>query len=281
VPIGKLISLFLIDGTSDGVLACELFNWTGKGYKIPRSRLKELANRKDLKRAGVYFLVGREDETDSEAAYIGEAEEVYKRLLQHQDREFWTEALVFISQDENLNKAHIKYLEYTLHKSATDAARYQIKNNNIPSKPSISEAERAVMTEFAENLQLLVGTMGYKLFEHLTKRAVSIQEQYRITATRGAEAVAVVTSEGMVVRKGSKIAMSEVPSIPQTFHLKREKLMSDGVVKDFAFTKDYLFSSPSTAAAVVMGRSANGLIEWKRKDSSTLKDNQPKSDDVG
>ena len=262
------------------MVASELFNWTGKGYKIPRSRLKELSSRDDLKRAGVYFLIGR-DETESEAAYIGEAEEVYKRLLQHQDKDFWTEALVFISKDENLNKAHIKYLEYTLHKSAIEAARYKILNNNIPNRPAISEAERAVMTEFAENLQLLVGTMGYKIFEHLTKRSISKQEQYYITAVRGAEATSVVTSEGIVVRKGSKIAISEIPSIPQTFHSKREKLMNDGIVKDYVFTKDYLFSSPSTAAAVVMGRSANGLIEWKRKDGSTLKDNQPKSDDIG
>jgi hypothetical protein len=280
VPTGKSISLFLIDGTSDGVVACELFNWTGKGYKIPRSRLKELANRVDLKRAGVYFLVGR-DEKDSEAAYIGEAEEVYKRLLQHLDKDFWTEGLVFISKDENLNKAHIKYLEYTLHKSAIEAARYTIVNSNIPNRPAISEAERAVMTEFAENLQLLVGTMGYKIFEHITKRAVPKQEQYSITAVRGAEATAVVTSEGMVVRKGSKIATSEVSSMPQSFHLKREKLMNEGIVKDYVFTKDYLFSSPSTAAAVVMGRSANGLVEWKRQDGSTLKDNQPKSEDGG
>jgi hypothetical protein len=277
--IGKSISLFLIDGTSDGVVACELFNWTGKGFKIPRSRLKELANREDLKRAGVYFLIGR-DEAESEIAYIGEAEEVYKRLLQHQDKDFWTEALVFISKDENLNKAHVKYLEYILHKSAIDSARYKVNNSNNPNKPAISEAERAVMTEFAENLQLLVGTMGYKLFEPLTKRTIPKQEQYFITAVRGAEATAVLTSEGMVVRKGSKIAMSEVPSMPQSFHLKREKLMNEGIIKDFIFTKDYLFSSPSTAAAVVMGRSANGLIEWKRNDCSTLKDNQPKSEDI-
>lgn len=280
MPIGKSISLFLIEGTSDGVVACELFNWTGKGFKIPRSRLKELSERDDLKRAGVYFLVGR-DETDSEAAYVGEAEEVYKRILQHQDKDFWTEALVFISKDENLNKAHIKYLEYTLHKSSINAARYQIINSNTPSKPAISEAERAVMTEFAENLKLLVGTMGYKLFEHLTKKSVTREEQYFISAARGADATAVVTSEGMVVRKDSKVAISEVPSTPQAFRVKREKLMSEGVIKDFVFTKDYLFTSPSTAAAVVMGRSANGLIEWKRKDGSTLKDNQPKSEEVG
>ena len=128
MTLGKSISLFLIDGTSDGVVACELFNWTGKGYKIPRSRLKELSNRDDLKRAGVYFLFGH-DEVDSEATYLGEAEEVYKRVLQQQEKDFWTEALVFISKDENLNKAHIKYLEYTLHKSALEVGRYKIINS--------------------------------------------------------------------------------------------------------------------------------------------------------
>ncbi len=280
MPIGKSISLFLIDGTTDGVVACELFNWTGKGYKIPRSHLKELSEREDINRAGVYFLVGR-DEADSEATYIGEAEEVYKRLLQHQDKDFWTEALVFISKDENLNKAHIKYLEYALYKSAAEADRYHLLNSNTPSQPAISEAERAVMTEFTEHLRLLVGTMGYKLFEKLTKPTIRKQDRYFISAARGADATAVVTSEGMVVFKGSKIATSEVPSTPQAFRAKREKLIKDGVVKKFAFMRDYLFSSPSTAAAVIMGRSANGLIEWKRQDGSTLKDNQPKSNDAG
>ena len=280
MTIGKSISLYLIDGTSDGVVACELFNWTGKGFKIPRSRLKGLSNRSDLKRAGVYFLIGR-DETDSEAAYIGEAEEVYKRLLQHQDKDYWTEALVFISKDENLNKAHIKYLEYILYSSATEAARYHILNSNTPNQPTISEAERAVMTEFSEHLRLLVGTMGYKLFEKLTKVAVPKHERYYISAARGANGTAVLTSEGIVVLKGSKIATTEVPSMPQAFHAKRVKLISEDFVSDFEFTKDYLFSSPSTAAAVIMGRSANGLIEWKKKDGSTLKDNQPKSDEEG
>lgn len=89
--IGKSISLFLMDGTPDGVVACELFNWTGKGFKIPRSKLKELSDRHDLKKAGVYFLVGKDDE-DYDTVYIGEAEDVYKRLLQHQDKDFWSEA---------------------------------------------------------------------------------------------------------------------------------------------------------------------------------------------
>jgi len=274
--IGKSISLFLMDGTPDGVVACELFNWTGKGFRIPRSKLKELSTRQDLKKAGVYFLVGK-DEEDSDIVYIGEAEDVYKRLLQHQDKDFWSEALAYVSKDENLNKAHIKYLEFILHKTAYETARYKIYNSNTPNCPSISEPDQAVMTEFSENLQLLVGTMGYKFFKKLTKSKVTKQEKYIISAARGANATSVITSEGIVVLKDSSVATSEVPSTPQIVTKKRKELTASGVIQEFKFMKDHLFSSPSTAAAVVMGRSANGLIEWKKEDGSTIKDNQPKN----
>lgn len=273
--LGKSISLFLIDGTPDGIIACELFNWTGKGYKIPRNNLKDVAGRPDLKKAGVYFLIGR-DENDKESVYIGEAEEVLKRLLQQQDKDFWSEALAFISKDENLNKAHIKYLEFTLHKQATDTGRYRITNSNTPNRPAISEAEQAVMTEFSENLKLLVGTMGFKIFEKLTKSNITKQEKYFISAARGAEAAGIMTSEGFVVLKGSKIASSEVPSIPESFKAKRQKVINENALENWEFKEDYLFPSPSTAAAIVMGRSANGLIEWKKRDGSTLKDNEAK-----
>lgn len=278
--IGKSISLFLMDGTPDGVVVCELFNWTGKGFKIPRSKLKELSGRQDLKKAGVYFLIGKDDE-DSDIVYIGEAEDVYKRLLQHQEKDFWSEALTYVSKDENLNKAHIKYLEFLLHKSATETARYKIFNSNTPNCPSISESEQAVMTEFAANLELLVGTMGYKFFQKLTKSKVAKQEKYLISAARGANAASVITSEGIVVLKDSAIASTEVPSTPQAVTKKRQELIESGIIVDFKFTKNYLFSSPSTAAAVVMGRSANGLVEWKKTDGSSIKDNQPKNTEEG
>jgi hypothetical protein len=277
MAIGKSISLFLIDGTADGIVAAELSNWTGKGYKIPRSRLKDLSNRQDLKKAGMYFLFGR-DENDSEIVYIGEAEEVYKRLIQHQDKDFWNEALIFISKDENLNKAHIKFLEFSLHQDATEAGRYKIFNTNTPNCPAISEAEQAVMTEFSENLQLLVGTLGYKLFEKLNKIKVSKHDQYFISAARGAQAAGILTSEGFVILKDSQVASSEVPSTPEAVKEKRKNLVESDITTNWKFTKDYLFSSPSIAAAVVMGRSANGLVEWKNKAGTSIKENQPKSE---
>ena len=275
MSLGKSISLFLIDGIPDGVIACELSNWTGKGYKIPRNSLKDVSNRSDLKKPGVYFLIGH-NEDDKETVYIGESEDVFKRLYQHQEKDFWTEALVFISKDENLNKAHIKYLEFSLHDEAVEANRYKVFNSNVPTKPAISEAEIAVMSEFSTNLKLLVGALGFRIFEKLTKSLTSKQDKYLIDAARGAVATGIMTTEGFVVFKGSKIASTEVPSMPESFKKKRAQIISENVVIDFEFTQDYLFSSPSTAAAVVMGRSANGLKEWKLKDGSNLGENEQK-----
>ena len=275
MAVGKFISLFLIDGTVDGVIACELFNWTGKGYRIPRNLLRTVAARDDLKRAGVYFLVGHDPETDEPTVYIGEAEEVYRRITQHQDKEFWSEALAFVSKDENLNKAHIKYLEYTLHKDATEASRYALFNGNTPNRPAISEAEQAVMLEFADHLRVMVGTLGFKFFEPLvTKKRSDKQEAFQIQAARGASARGLPTAEGFVVLKGSKIASSEVPSTPPVVRRRREAIIADGSVVDLTLTKDVLFNSPSLAAAVVLGRSANGQVEWKLKGGTTLKDTQ-------
>lgn len=275
MSLGKSISLFLIDGTPDGVIACELSNWTGKGFKIPRNNLKDVSNRSDLKKPGVYFLIGH-NEDDKEIVYIGEAEDVFKRLYQHQERDDWTEALVFISKDENLNKAHIKYLEYSLHNEAVEANRYKVSNSNVPTKPAISEAEIAVMSEFSTNLKLLVGALGFRIFEKLTKSFTSKQDKYYINAARGAVATGIMTTEGFVVFKGSKIASTEVPSIPVSFKKKRTQIINEKIVINYEFTQDYLFSSSSYAAAVVMGRSANGLKEWKLKDGSTLGENEQK-----
>lgn len=275
---GRGISLFLIDGTPDGRAACELFNWTGKAYRIPRHLLKASAQREELYKAGIYFLFGREEGgSEISVAYIGEAEEVYRRLQQHQDKEFWTETLVFISKDENLNKAHVKFLEYCLVEAAKQAKRYKLWNGNTPACPAISELERAVMTEFLNNLMLLTGTLGYKIFEPLSRPSLDVK-QYLVKGARGANARAVVTAEGIVVTAGSLAAKVHVPSTHEYVVALRQKLIGEGVLVPepdaFRFTEDYLFSSPSTAAAVVLGRTANGRVEWKDAEGKSLKQNE-------
>jgi hypothetical protein len=258
-------------------MSCEISNWTGKAYKIPRIKIKECTDRDDLVSTGVYLLFGK-DEEGKDQVYIGEAESILKRLNQHlNQRDFWNETIVFISKDENLNKAHIKYLENRLHDLAKKANRYKIENSSTPTLSSISESDRAEMEEFIENIKMLVNTLGHKVFDE--KREFSPkqkQDAFFIKAVRGADGQGEPTSDGFVVFKGSKASGSTVASITSNFAILRQRLITEGVLVDkgeyLIFSEDYIFSSPSTAAVMVLGRNANGLTEWKQKDGKTLKE---------
>ena len=277
MKFGKTIKIFLIDGEPNGRMTCELSNWSGKAYKIPRIKVKDCIDRNDLVSTGVYLLLGKNEE-GKELVYIGEAESILKRLNQHlNQKDFWNEAIVFISKDENLNKAHVKYLENRLHNIAHSAKRYKVENSIIPTQSSISESERAEMEEFVENIKMLVNTLGHKVFDEKRdfkpKQKVEI---FAIKAARGADGQGEPTSDGFVVLKGSKAASTIVNSMTPSFVKLRQKLIDEGVlvnkIEYFEFSDDYIFSSPSTAAVMVMGRNANGLSEWKLKDGKTLKE---------
>lgn len=276
MSFGKTIRIFLIDGDSNGRMSCELSNWTGKAYKIPRIKVKDCTDRNDLVNTGIYLLFGK-DEEGKDQVYIGEAESILKRLNQHlTQKDFWHETIVFVSKDDNLNKAHIKYLENRLHEIAKIAGRYKIENTLTPTQSSISEPDRAEMEEFIDNINLLVNTLGHKVFDEKREFKEKHKEVlFYIKAARGADAQGEPTSDGFVVLKGSKAARTEVNSMVQNFSNLRQKLVSEGVMIDkgefFEFPEDYIFSSPSAAAIVVMGRSANGLTEWKQKDGMTLR----------
>lgn len=273
---GKTIKLFLIDGDPNGRMTCELSNWTGKAYKIPRIKIKDCNDRTDLNNTGVYLLFGK-DETGKDLVYIGEAEMVLKRLTQHlTQKDFWNEAIVFISKDENLNKAHIKYLENRLHEKAKTINRYKLENSSVPTQSSIAESDRAEMEEFIENIKILINTLGHKVFEEKREQKTTYQQEqetFYIKAARGADAQGEPTSDGFVVLKGSKVARTTVPSITSNLIRLREELIENRIIiennGELEISEDFVFSSPSTAAAMVVGRNANGLIEWKLKDGKT------------
>ena len=277
MKFGKTIKIFLIDGDPNGRMSCELSNWSGKAYKIPRIKIKDCSDREDLLSTGVYLLFGKDDE-GKDLVYIGEAESILKRLIQHlNQKDFWNETIVFISKDENLNKAHIKYLENRLHDIAQSAKRYKIENSITPTQSSISESDRAEMEEFIENLKMLVNTLGHKVFDEKRDfKPKQKQEIFTIKSARGADGQGEPSSDGFVVLKGSKAAGTIVNSMSSNFITLRKKLIDEGVLLDrgeyYEFSDDFIFSSPSTAAVMVMGRNANGLTEWKQKDGKTLKE---------
>jgi hypothetical protein len=277
MKFGKTIKIFLIDGDPNGRMSCELSNWSGKAYKITRINIKDCTDRNDLISTGVYLLFGK-DEEGKDLVYIGEAESILKRLTQHlNQKDFWNETIVFISKDDNLNKAHIKYLENRLHDTARQAKRYKVQNSIIPTQSSLSESDKAEMEEFIENIKMLVNTLGHKVFDEKREfKPKQKHEAFFIKAARGADGQGEPSSDGFVVFKGSKAAATISNSMTPSFITLRQKLKEEGVLVDkgdyYEFPEDYIFSSPSTAAVMVMGRSANGLTEWKQKDGKTLKE---------
>jgi Domain of unknown function (DUF4357) len=284
MKFGKTIKIFLIDGDPNGRMTCELSNWTGKAYKIPRIKIKECIDRDDLKNTGVYLLLGK-DEEGIDQVYIGEAETILTRISQHlNQKDFWNETIVFVSKDDNLNKAHIKYLENRLHEIATTVKRYKIENTIIPTQSSISESDKSEMEEYLENIKILVNALGHKLFEGKREnqnKTIQATEEFTLTNPReNANAIGVPTSEGFVVYKGSVLSATTTPKIPNGLQKVRDELIKNGKAvlngSNYILAEDVVFNSPSQAAGVVLGKSANGLTEWRINSGINLKDYEAK-----
>lgn len=280
MKFGKRIQLFLVDGTPNGRWICELSNWTGFAYKIPRNMIKESEKRNELSAPGVYFLFGHDDVKDKPLIYIGEAEDIIKRLKQHLERkDNWNEAIAFISKDTNLNKAHIKYLENRFYNIAKDCDRYSIDNSNTPTKSSVSEAEQAELEEFIYNAKILINALGHKAFEYFSEKHTAEPEDnpiFSVSAGKG-KAYGTATSDGFVLLKGSSIHEISAESLTSGTKKKVEQSRASGEIKDGILQVDKLFSSSSAAAAFAVGYSISGPQQWKTDKGETLKSFETKS----
>ena len=168
----------------------------------------------------------------------------------------------------------MKYLENKFYNLASDSKRASIINSTVPTCSSISEFDEAMLEEFIENSKLLVNTLGYKVFEKVDTSIVDKElELMYIKAARGADAKGFLVSDGFLVVSGSRIALDTTASMPDTLVKFRNRLIEKGIVStNYIFQNDYIFTSPSLAASVVMGRSANGRTEWKTIDNRSIKD---------
>lgn len=275
MSFSKTIQMYIFDGNPNGRIMCELSNWNGRVYKISRNELSQFSQRADSENTGVYFLFGK-DENNADTIYIGEAEKMFSRLKQHlKDNEYWNDCIAVISKDNFLNKVHVKYLENKFYLLAQSSCRATIVNSIIPTCSSISEYDEAMLLEFISNAKLLVNTLRYKVFESIQDSTTRHQnsDYYYIKAARGADAKGLIISDGFAVMKGSVVASSTVPSMSDNLIRLRESLIKKGIVdENHMFTRDYIFTSPSLAAAVVMGRNANGRTEWKNSQHKSIKD---------
>ena len=273
------IRIFCPDGNPVGLRIISKSNWTGCGLVCPRSILPAVKkSRKEFSQPGVYVLVGPPENGELPKIYVGEGDPLGPRLEQHYaNKEFWTWAIFFVSTDNSLNKAHVQHLEARLLDMARQAKRATLDNMNAPQKPALSEAETADAESFLADMLSTFPLLGLTVFEKTVVAKSSSRHEFKIEA-KGIFARGYETPDGFTVLQGSTAVCDEVPSIHHYLSDLRKDLQSQSVMVSrgahLEFAQDYLFNSPSTAAGVVQGRSANGRIDWKDNYGKTLKDFQ-------
>lgn len=276
----KTIKLFLMDGESTGRIKCTIDMTSIVAYKINRDDLEKSKDREHLKQSGIYFLFGgTTDNSTKDVVYIGQAgvrkngEGLLYRLQEHKrnpEKNYWNEAIAITTTDNSLGATDISYLENHFCNLARNANRYDVKNGNEPTIGNISEEKECALLEFVENAKLILGVLNYKVFVPLIENTTTTNDTFYLKRTnRPISAIGRKTRDGFVVQKGSKIAKEEMKVIYPKVSILRKQAKID---ENYILQEDMLFTSPTYAAAFVIGGNANGLVEWKTKDGITLKE---------
>ncbi|SMD14507.1 GIY-YIG nuclease family protein [Sporomusa malonica] len=277
---GKLIRLFLADGQPNGLRTVEISNMTIHGTIFPRTQLDKFITRDSSTKPGVYMLLGPDVENpEQNVLYVGEGDPVLPRLKSHaSNKDFWTEAIVFSSKDDYLTKTQIKYLEAEIYALAKEAYRVKLDNSQVPTRPNISEVDRAEVIQFLEAIKLVLLALGIDILEPRTlaeTSTVSSEKIFELTPKNAFAKMAIINNK-YVVLKGSTAVLDNRPSIPSFIIKLRQDLVATGIMADngdglYAFTQDATFNSPSYAAAAIVGGAANGRKLWKWE-GKTLKE---------
>lgn len=272
------IKLFLVHGDPKRLRTAEISNWTGKAVAGPRSEIDGILAREEAVNSGIYLLTGTDSDTGKPAVYIGEAESVKERLRSHLNRDYWNHVIFVISKDENLTKAHIRYLEGHLIGQARRVGRALVMNGQA-SGSKLPESDRADMEIFLKRVLQLMPVLGANAFVPVSAPPEGKSEhEILFCEIKGLRATGRLTPGGLLVLEGSHAVLKERPSAEQYPHAVagRRKLIEEGTLRPedghLVFTTDVEFSSPSAAAAVVHGGSANGLLAWKDRRGRTLKE---------
>ena len=291
---GRSIKIFLIDGSASGLRTAELGLSTIKAMVVPRSSLAIVSKRPEPKKTGVYILIGADTEKlGQKKIYIGEADTILKRLSDHNkdvEKEFWEEAVFFVSKDDNQTKSHARYLEAKLISLAFSAKRATVTNIKNPIEQGwLPEADEIEMDEFIIQARLLLGVLGYDLFEPILTHSanttintsvISDSKEFQYSGT-SFNAICFVDLEAgqFIVKEGSKAKKNEAAALTPTYKNLRALLISNGVLIEtdkhtdiYVFSQDYSFSSITAAAQIVSATPVNGRVAWKTLDNETYAD---------
>ncbi len=287
---GKTIRLYIMGDEKKNLKTAELGQWTGKAFIGERKHTKLLQNIEELSFPGLYFLISEDEASIQKDIYIGEADEVNKRINDHyRKKDWWDKFVIFISKDSNLTKAHVRFLEKKLYKIIKEnTTAFNLNNLSEPSGSKLPESDIAELEEFSNNLIFVLKNLGILDFAKVTQtkiETIDIKNIFYLNLTTDRtddkgnilQAKLFITNDGYKLLKESFIEKNPRQSFPShSYYPLRKKLEEEHMFKEspyngcFILSEDVDFNSPSAAASIVKNRLTNGRKEWKLKEGTTL-----------
>lgn len=272
----RILQILVPGGNPNGMKIIDLPGWAGQCFVVPRQSLKELKDRSEIDQPGLYLLFGVDEVSVNELVYIGESENFYSRIANHDsNKDFWNVAVIFTG---GLNRAFVKYLEYRATTLAHTAKRMVVQNKIQPQENTLSPFDKVSAEHYFENVQFVLGAIGYEVFDTVAE-SIADTKLYYLKA-EGADAKAQLLADGSLnVLKGSLARIRETVAFWGWSQAARKRFLEDGTFIDsgdgfsYMYTKDTLFKSPSAAAATTTGRPINGWTAWKDELGNTLDEN--------
>lgn len=273
---GKSLRIFVTGDSPRSIKKITEFNWSGHAFYGTREQLKQIFNRPESEATGIYFLLS-DINTDMVQMYVGETENFSRRIKNHnQNKDWWTHFIVFQSEGSSLNKAHVRYLEYVFWKKANESTQIELMNDQNPKEPSLSEEDVADLRVFEENILYILEAMNLGYFTNYGSKITNINSEecseYKMAVPKtDNEALMIKAEDKYILKAGSYLRIVPTESFERrskSYYKKWNQLVNSDLVEKIdnetgRLHQDLEFSSASAAAAIIKGRSTNGLTSWK------------------
>ncbi len=274
---GQTIQIYLPSGDASGIRIAEITTRLVQVIWIPRLRLSEAGQRPELERVGCYLLRRQFANPGEPDLYIGESEEIIRRLGQHHRTDDklpgWDVAIAIVAKDGSFTKTHGLMLQFLAYQRAKEVARLHTNQHQRPSEPKVLDALRDDCLDALDQADFLCALLGVPVFTRVESPALP-HADFRISSMTGADAKGYPTDDGFVVLAGSLCAPGIRDSASPFIRLCRERLLAEGVLiaggQALTFTVDHTFDSPSGSASVVLGGNTNGWEAWTSPDGRSL-----------
>lgn len=276
---GRSVRLFLIDGEPGGRYQVDMTSGITRAYKIPRSLIMESFDIIDeLQYPAVYFLFCKNDTNETDAPYsiyIGETENPKERFSDHlRNKDWFEEAVILLTSNGFLNKAHVKYLESKFIEFTSNVGVYETRQKKASNLPRLSDADISDLQVVIKEAKILLPALGFNFLEKSTQKvlkekAEKVGRQLFLTLP-DVDAKILQTEQSIILLKGSKIKETPTSSCPKKTELLRKEYAKK-INTDHVLLQDIEFTSLNQAASFASGRTINAPESLKTAEGISLK----------